>query len=272
MLKNKLKDAPSNKDWLNRLIREEKEAIASYERAIAVCEDKRFLETYKHILKEEREHVEELQALKSKSLFSKDSLLQEYSYIRRQNENKYGKDFYQYVEKYLKIHPELLLSDLYYRESEWNNFMDWYKSNKKLKDSKGVKYIVIVNGERYASFDNEYDAYQCENGFYNMDSDAESYYGSFPDVRIIKEDANGNRIKDSNVKKVNYGRPSKYDYITYSVEGSEEGEIFDNLKYLTEARSKIRDLKKNDKELGIEQDYIIYKHYITEDSDYIEEV
>lgn len=68
--------------------------------------------------------------------------------------------------------------------------------DKKFKDS-NIKYIVVVNGERYASFDNYDDAVQCENSFYSMDEDAENYYGSYPDVRIIKEDAYGRRIRDS---------------------------------------------------------------------------
>ena len=142
----------------------------------------------------------------------------------------------------------------------------------KFRDSK-IKYIVVVNGERYASFDNYEDAVQCENSFYSStDEDAENYYGSYPDVRIIKEDAYGRRIRDSKVKKIKYGKPNKYDKIYYSVEGSEEGEIFDNLKTLSEARAKIKGLKKNDKENDIEQDYIINKHYLTEDEDWIEEV
>lgn len=67
----------------------------------------------------------------------------------------------------------------------------------KFRDSK-IKYIVVVNGERYASFDNYEDAVQCENSFYSsMDEDAENYYGSYPDVRIIKEDAYGRRIRDA---------------------------------------------------------------------------
>lgn len=72
----------------------------------------------------------------------------------------------------------------------------------RIRDSK-ITYIVVVNGERYASFDNYDEAMQCENSFYNMDSDAESYYGSYPDVRIIKEDAYGRRIRDSKVSPKN---------------------------------------------------------------------
>ena len=58
-----------------------------------------------------------------------------------------------------------------------------------LQEGKGanVRYVVVVNGERYATFDNEDDAIKCENSFYNMDSDAEAYYGMFPDTKIIKE-------------------------------------------------------------------------------------
>lgn len=58
-----------------------------------------------------------------------------------------------------------------------------------LQEGKGanVRYVVIVNGERYATFDNEDDAIECENGFYNMDDDAEAYYGMFPTTKIVKE-------------------------------------------------------------------------------------
>lgn len=69
--------------------------------------------------------------------------------------------------------------------------------DKKFKDGK-VTYIVVVNGERYASFDNIEDAWQCEDQFYsNLDEDAENYYGPQPDVRIIKEDEFGRRIRDA---------------------------------------------------------------------------
>lgn len=210
----RLRDA-SKLAWINRLISEEQEAVNSYKDAIANCEDERCLDIYSHILQEEIEHIQELEQLKeeitkpveTKDNKFKDSILQEYASIRRQNEAKYGKDFYSYVNKYLDLNKDLLLSDLYYNEEQWNTFMKWYEQNKiakneKFKDSK-ITYIVVVNCERYASFDNYNDAYQCENSFYNMDEDAEAYYGSYPDVKIIKEDEFGRRIRDSKVKPKN---------------------------------------------------------------------
>lgn len=77
-----------------------------------------------------------------------DSITQEYEMIRKENEAKYGEDFMKYVEKYLALpensqvienkisetytekRPKLLLSDLYYKEDEWNKFMVWYQKEK----------------------------------------------------------------------------------------------------------------------------------------------
>lgn len=210
-----------NINWVKRLIKEEQEAIDSYERAIAECYDENCIETFEHILKEEKEHVRELEALLKRGIKDKkvkDSIMQEYASIRKRNEFKYGKDFYDYIDKYLSKNPKLYLSDLYYKETEWNKFMDWYNKNKpkKTKDSKSTAYTV-----------------------------REIRYGK-PEGKVI----------------------SKH----YSIEGSEEGEIYDNIKSLEEARSKLRGLKKNDKEMDIEQNYTIYRHYLTEDSDYLEEV
>lgn len=74
-----------------------------------------------------------------------DSILQEYTQFRKENEAKYGKDFMKYIEQYLSLpenskiievkidenytekRPNLLLSDLYNKEDEWNKFMNWYK-------------------------------------------------------------------------------------------------------------------------------------------------
>lgn len=176
-------------------------------------------------------------------------------------------------EKSLDVFSHILQEELEHIE-ELTELKEKLTEEVEVKDSAydDVTYLVVVNGERYATFDNEYDAYQCESSFYNMDSDAEAYYGSYPDVEVVKIDKYGRRIKDSAVKKVKYGKPENYDELYYSVEGSEEGEIFDKLKSVSEARAKIRELKKSDKAYGIEQDYIVVRHYITEDSDYMEEL
>lgn len=54
------------------------------------------------------------------------SILQEYEQIRRD----IGEEKYKAVEEYLSLHPELFLSDIYYKEVEWNKFNSWYKSTK----------------------------------------------------------------------------------------------------------------------------------------------
>ena len=95
-----------------------------------------------------------------------DSILQEYEYIRRQNEAKYGKDFMEYIEKYLALpensemvdfkypagytekRPKLLLSDLYYKEEEWNKFMEWFKKEKSTKET--VKDAMSKSPEEFA--------------------------------------------------------------------------------------------------------------------------
>lgn len=198
---------------IKKLISEEKDVIEYYKKAIRECADEEAVEVFENILEEKEEHIKELNKLLPKNMRDykvKDSILQEYAVIRKRNEAKYGKYFYNYVDKYLNLNSDLYLSDLYYKESEWNKFINWYNKQKK--------------------------------------------------------------ITDSAIKKVVYTKPIKYNRIYFSIEGSEEGEIFDDVPTLTEARSKLRELKKSDKEYDIEQQYSIYKHYETDDSDYIEEV
>jgi hypothetical protein len=53
------------------------------------------------------------------------SILQDYKMIRQQiGENKYCQ-----VCEFLKHHPHYLLSDVYYRESVWNEMEAWVKAN-----------------------------------------------------------------------------------------------------------------------------------------------
>ena len=52
------------------------------------------------------------------------SILQEYEQIRKE----IGEEKYRAINKYLSLHPELFLSDIYYKEVEWNRFEMWYKS------------------------------------------------------------------------------------------------------------------------------------------------
>lgn len=56
------------------------------------------------------------------------SILQDYETIR----NEIGEVNYQAIEQYLEEHPELFLNNLYYEESEWKKFEQWY--NKKCRD------------------------------------------------------------------------------------------------------------------------------------------
>ena len=50
------------------------------------------------------------------------SILQEYAIIRKQIDEKK----YQAINKYLSLHPDLFLSDIYYKKSEWDAFETWY--------------------------------------------------------------------------------------------------------------------------------------------------
>lgn len=51
------------------------------------------------------------------------SILQEYQEIRRD----IGEDTYHAIEKYLSIHKDLYLSDIYYKRAEWEKFENWRK-------------------------------------------------------------------------------------------------------------------------------------------------
>ena len=53
------------------------------------------------------------------------SILQEYTEIRK----RLGEEKFSHIEAFLEKHPHYLLSDVYYRESVWNEFEDWEKEN-----------------------------------------------------------------------------------------------------------------------------------------------
>jgi len=53
------------------------------------------------------------------------SIMQEFESIRKE----IGEEKYQAIENYLEIHPELFLSDIYYKETEWNKFEEWYNKS-----------------------------------------------------------------------------------------------------------------------------------------------
>ena len=50
------------------------------------------------------------------------SILQEYEQIR----HELGEEVYAAIERYLALHPELFLSDIYYKEEEFEKFEAWY--------------------------------------------------------------------------------------------------------------------------------------------------
>lgn len=49
------------------------------------------------------------------------SILQEYAEIKK----KIGTKKYQQIQKFLEYHPNYLLSDVYYKESVWNEMEKW---------------------------------------------------------------------------------------------------------------------------------------------------
>lgn len=53
------------------------------------------------------------------------SILQEYGQIRK----SIGEERFSHIKKFLDDHPHYFLSDVYYRESVWNEFEDWEKEN-----------------------------------------------------------------------------------------------------------------------------------------------
>lgn len=53
------------------------------------------------------------------------SILQEYTEIRK----RLGEEKFSHIEKFLDDNPHYFLSDVYYRESVWNEFEDWEKEN-----------------------------------------------------------------------------------------------------------------------------------------------
>lgn len=51
------------------------------------------------------------------------SILQEYEDIRK----SIGEDKYNAIEEYLNLHKDLYLSDIYYKQEEYEKFEKWYK-------------------------------------------------------------------------------------------------------------------------------------------------
>lgn len=53
------------------------------------------------------------------------SILQNYSAIRK----RLGEEKFTHIEKFLDVHPHYFLSDVYYSEKVWNEFISWEKEN-----------------------------------------------------------------------------------------------------------------------------------------------
>lgn len=53
------------------------------------------------------------------------SILQNYSAIRK----RLGEEKFSHIEEFLDVHPHYFLSDVYYREKVWNEFISWEKEN-----------------------------------------------------------------------------------------------------------------------------------------------
>ena len=53
------------------------------------------------------------------------SILQNYEKIRKE----IGEERFTHIEKFLDDNPHYFLSDVYYRESVWNEFISWEKEN-----------------------------------------------------------------------------------------------------------------------------------------------
>lgn len=81
-------------------------------------------------------------------------------------------------------------------------------------------------------------------------------------------------VKDSikDFKKVRYGKPASYSKKYYVVGSEEEGDIHDNLKTLSEAKSKLRELRRFDKEEGLDATYYINECYETDNEVYHNEI
>ena len=55
------------------------------------------------------------------------SIMQEYEQIKRE----IGEDRYNVIAKYLVLHKDILLSDIYYTREGWNKFKEWYETEAK---------------------------------------------------------------------------------------------------------------------------------------------
>ena len=74
------------------------------------------------------EEVNKSNYLKEQKEWIKLSILQDYEQIK----NRIGKEKFKAIEEYLELNPNLYLSDIYYKETEWNKFEEWYNKRKEM--------------------------------------------------------------------------------------------------------------------------------------------
>ena len=72
--------------------------------------------------------------------------MQEFESIRKE----IGETKYQAIENYLSERPELFLDDIYYKESEWNKFEEWYTK----ESSETYRYRITSTGGNSIKYGN----------------------------------------------------------------------------------------------------------------------
>ena len=143
-------------------------------------------------------------------------------------------------QKIAKLEKELKEFDL---DKKTKEYMEWLKVDKDTARNKAFKEKTFLNSTL---------------ALYKKDlAEAKKSLG---DVIVTKP------------KRVSYGVPSKYNR-TYFTVCQEDGDVvYDNIKTLSEAKAKAKELKKSDKREGIDMDYFVEQHYETDDRDYANEV
>lgn len=103
------------------------------------------------------------------------SILQEYATIRKE----IGEEKYSHIVKFLDCHPQYLLSDVYYRESVWNEFEAWETAEGLSIDKNMTNYYKYENVNILAFLEEK------------MKSNTESYQSDFEyDKEVINKAAN----------------------------------------------------------------------------------
>ena len=74
------------------------------------------------------------------------SIMQEFETIRKE----IGETKYQAIENYLELHPELFLSDIYYKEAEWLKFEEWHNKG----SAETYRYRITSTGGNSIKYGN----------------------------------------------------------------------------------------------------------------------